>query len=45
MVLDSDAHDKGAEAIFGIENVDAIGCTGRDVGDIWAETGRLNLPF
>ena len=45
VVLDSDAHDKGAEAICGIENVDAIGCTGRDVGDIWAETGRLNLPF
>ena len=45
VVLDPDAHDDGAEALVGIDGVNAIGCTGRDVGEIWADTGRLDLPF
>lgn len=44
-VLDKDAHDKGADALAGIENVAAVGCTGSDVGEIWAKKGRLILPF
>ena len=45
VVLDKDAHDKGAKAIAGVDNVTAVGCTGSDVGEIWAEKGRLILPF
>ena len=45
VVLDADAHSKGADALVGIDNVTALGCVGPDVGTIWAKTGRLNIKF
>ena len=45
VVLDADAHHKGAKALAGIEGVNAVGCNGSDIGDTWAETGRLNIDF
>lgn len=45
VVLDSDAHTKGAKKLAGIESVTAVGCTGSDVGKLWAKTGRLGIKF
>ena len=37
VVLDADAHNKGAKALVGIEGVNALGCTGSDIGEMWAK--------